>query len=156
MCNEYFLSTLGYKSDKVLTYLYSNNSPSKIAPQKDRRGEHAPVHKTLDDTKLLIKSPIESFNPAVSHNRRAHAPLRRYLPPELNLELMYNNVKETNTTVKCKERTYRRILNEMNVGFAKLGEEDCEDCREFSLHSHDDRDSDANIYTPPSRFDIAS
>ena len=98
VCKEYFLSTLGYKSDKVLTCLYSNNSPSKIAPQKDRRGKHAPAHKTLDDTKLLIKSHIESFNPAISHYRRAHAPLRRYLPPELNLKLMYNNFKETNPT----------------------------------------------------------
>ena len=98
---------------------------------------------------MLIKSHIESFNLAVSHYRRAHAPLRRYLLPELNLKLMYINFKETNPTVKCKERTYRRILNEMNVGFAKLCEEDCEDCREVSLHSHDDRDSDANIYTPP-------
>ena len=36
VCKEYFLSMLGYKSNKVLTYLYSNNSPLKIAPQNDR------------------------------------------------------------------------------------------------------------------------
>ena len=142
VCKGYFLSTLGYKSDKVLTYLFSNNSPSKIAPLKDRRGKHAPADKTLGDTNMIIKSHIESFHPAVPHYRRAHAPLRRYLPPELSLKLMYDNFKETNPTVKCKERTYRRMLNDMNVGFAKLGEEDCEDCREFSLHSHIDKDTD--------------
>ena len=159
VCKEYFLSSLGYRSDKVLTYLYSNNSPSKIAPQKDRRGKHTPAHKTLDDTKLIIKSHIESFHPAIPHYRRAHEALRRYLPPELNLKLMYDNFIETNPTVKCKERTYRRILNEMNVSFAKLGEEDCEDCREFSLHVHSNKDTDvegrteekeiSNSYTPP-------
>ena len=35
VCKEYNLSTLCYNSDKVLSYLFLNNSSSKIATQKD-------------------------------------------------------------------------------------------------------------------------
>ena len=61
---------------------------------------------------------------------------RANVPPELSVKLMFEQFQESLPNVNCKERTYWRLLKEMNVGFAKLGEEECEDCREFSLHFH--------------------
>ena len=127
---------------KLLSYLFKNNTPSKINPKKDRRGKHVPAHKIVEQTKSLIRDHIESFHPAVPHYRRAHAPLRRYLPPELNVKLMFEQFEDSHPNVKCKERTYRRELSDMSVSFAKLGEEECKECRKFSLHSHE---NDANI-----------
>ena len=49
---------------------------------------------------------------------------------------MFNHFKEANPLVKCQERSYRRFLNKINIGFGKLGDEECEDCRAFSLKSN--------------------
>ena len=153
VCKDFFLSTLGYKSDKDITYIYSNTSPSKFAPSKDKRGKHDPLHKISVIVKSKIQLHIESFNPAVTHYRRAHAPLRRYLPPELTIRLMFSDFKETNPEVQCSERTYSRFIQQMNISFSKLGEEECEECREFSLHSHNEEHTvEANgrpVYPPP-------
>ena len=147
VCKEYFLYTLGYKKghDKILSCLFENIQPSMITSQMDRRGKHAPSHKITDETKALVESHIESFYPAVPHYRRAHAPFRRYLPPppphELTIKVMFNHFKEVNPLVKCQERSYRRFLNKMNIVFGKLGDEECENCRAFSLHEHDSKET---------------
>ena len=127
-----------------------------ITSQMDRRGKHAPSHKISDETKAFVESHIESFYPAVPHYHRAHAPFRRYLPPELTIKVMFNHCKEVNPLVKCQERSYRRFLNKMNIGFGKLGDEECENCHAFSLHEHDSKEtSDADSercsveYNPP-------
>ena len=121
VCKEYFLSTLGYKKghDEILSCLFENIQPSMITSQMDRRGKHAPSHKISDETKAFVESHIESFYPAVPHYRRAHAPFRRYLPPKLTIKVMFNHFKEV-PLVKCQERSYRRFLNKMNIGFGKL------------------------------------
>ena len=69
---------------------------------------------------------------------------------------MFNHFKEVNPLVKCQERSYRCFLNKMNIGFGKLGDEECENCRAFSLHEHDSKEtSDADSercsveYNPP-------
>ena len=56
------------------------------------------------------------------------------------VKLMFEQFQESHPNVNCKERPYRRLLKEMNVGYAKLGEEECEDCREFSLHCHENEE----------------
>ena len=71
-----------------------------------------------------------SFNPAVSHYRREHAPQRRYLQSELCISSMYQDVNTTNPGI-CGREFYRQILKEMNVSFAKLGHEECETCLEY-------------------------
>ena len=70
---------------------------------------------------------IESFHPAISHYRRKHAPLRRYLPPTLNITKMYEVFKESCMTETISYQGFRRILKKENIGFTKLGEEECEE-----------------------------
>ena len=79
----------------------------------DKRGKHDTlhkilVHKILVHKKSKIQLHIESFNPAVTHYRRAHAPLRSYLPAELTIRLMFSDFKGKNPEVQCSERRFSR------------------------------------------------
>ena len=133
VCKKFFLSTLGYKHDAILTNLFKAMTPSKIRPLNDRRGKHTPKHALSDETLELIDRHIESFHPETSHYRREHAPLRRYLPPELNITLMHKLFDEDNPKM-CFRRTYARRVQAKNVSFCKLGEEECEVCEAIEHH----------------------
>ena len=49
-----------------------------------------------NETHEKIKSHVNLFNPAISHYRREHTPLRKYLPPELTIRDMYKDFNERN------------------------------------------------------------
>ena len=54
---------------------------------------------------------------------------------------MHCDFKEKHVDFKCAYETYRTVVREMKISFAKLGEERCEVCGEFRLnerlHDHD-------------------
>lgn len=110
VCKDFFLKTLGYKSDKVITVLLSSNPTSQLAPKKDMRGRHAPSNKLSDDINKMIKEHIESYHPAVSHYRREHVPLRRYLPPELTINDLHKDFIEQHPQV-ASYQTYRKMVS---------------------------------------------
>jgi len=136
VCKKFFLHTLGYKSDKVITTLLNATSLSQMAPRADMRGRHELSNKLSGDMSASIKAHIESFHPAVSHYRREHAPLRRYLPPELTVLEMYQDFSKKHSGVSCCYQTYRKMVASMNISFAKLGEEECEECKLHDKHRH--------------------
>jgi len=47
---------------------------------------------------------------------------------------LYNNYREKNPDDKITHETFRLIFKSTNISFAKLGEEECEDCEEFTNH----------------------
>ena len=134
VCKVFFLRTLGYTNDTVITKMYDNLTPSKIRPKKDQRGKHTPSHALSDEEKRIIDEHIKSFKPAISHYRRAHAPLRLYLPSELNMKQMFKWFKEANPGKRISELSYCRRVWKMKISFAKLGEEECEECLEIAHH----------------------
>jgi hypothetical protein len=97
----------------------------------DKRGKHVPSNKLNAE---LITSHIRSYNPNVSHYRREHAPNRLYLPDSLTIREMHNNFKEKYPSSLCSYTTYRNVVNENNISFTKLGEEQCETCMLHQLH----------------------
>ena len=86
VCKTFFLHTLGYKSDKVLTCLMHSCAANVLSPAPSKRGKHKPSN-AVDET--VIVSHINSFNPQISHYRRKHAPRRRYLAPEITVKSMF-------------------------------------------------------------------
>ena len=122
---DVFLSTLGYSSDSVIKALVARMTPSKVSPPPSKRGKHAPKHKLPQETKEDIEAHINKFNPAVSHYRREHAPLRKYLPSELSIREMYDDFNEKSSGL-IHYSTYQKVVQSMNIGFGKLGEEECE------------------------------
>ena len=79
----FFLRTLEYSTNTVLKVIFENTDPSALQPARDKRGRHKAANKISGDQLNLIRSHIYSHHPAVSHYRRAHAPNRLYLSPEL-------------------------------------------------------------------------
>ena len=58
-----------------------------------------------------------------------------YLPPELSIKEMYDAYINKNNA-QCSYMAYINLVHGMNISFAKLGEEQCDICMEFQLHSH--------------------
>ncbi|KAK6181875.1 hypothetical protein SNE40_009653 [Patella caerulea] len=132
VCKSFFLTTLGYypKNDKIITTVMKKSRLSDLSPPPDQRGKQTPPNKIA---RVLITDHIESFKPSISHYRRSHAPNRRYLPSDITINFMYEDFN-TSVLSKCSYETYRQTLKEMNISFAKLGEEECELCVKHDNH----------------------
>ena len=78
-----------------------------------------------------------SFNPTISHYRRKHAPNRLYLSPELTIKSMWSDYIDKFTPNKVGYSTYHNVLESLNISFARLGLEDCEDCVIHKQHFKD-------------------
>ena len=130
VCSQFFLGTLGFKKDNVISRIFHKQSPRKRSSfastfSPDQRGRHRPKHKLDEEVRNHITAHILSYHPSVSHHRRKHAPLRTYLPAELTIQEMYVDFK-AKTTDRDSYETYRSIVRGMNISFTKLGEEECE------------------------------
>jgi len=133
VCKTFFLTTLGYQynSDKVLMNVLRKTEMGAITPKPDMRGK-APATNKID--RDLLRAHVESFCPTISHYRREHAPHRRYLPSELNVTALHSDFVKKHPNVTCSYDVYRKVVNEMNIAFTKLGHEECEQCKENELH----------------------
>ena len=143
VCAVFFRHTLGYQHNKVINNCLSSAKPGQITTPADSRGKHAPKHKLEDDALEKIKTHIKSYHPSVSHYRREHAPLRRYLPPELTIKEMYADFQQKHPGI-CKRERYRKTVKMMNISFAKLGEEECEWCFEHKVHVKENHQDEAD------------
>ena len=146
VCKIFFLRTLGLRSDKVITTALTGTPDDAIVPAMDRRGSHEPKNKLSDECVQALHQHVESFHPAISHYRREHAPLRRYLPPELSIREMHTNFNEASAKAGksgVSYQRYRRVVADMNIGFTKLGEEECEICNLNDKHANDNTDDTA-------------
>ena len=93
-----------------------------IQPSNDKRGKHTPKHAIGEEVKNAIDEHIESFHPSVSHYMGSHAPLRKYLVPELSPRIMYGYFKESHPGFTCSEVTYRRQILSKYISYCKVGE----------------------------------
>lgn len=74
-----------------------------------------------------IKEYLERLHPSISHYRRAHAPNRRYLAPELSAKGLHRQYLEEGNP-GCSYGTFRSVIRELNISFAPLGKEQCSAC----------------------------
>lgn len=134
VCKMFFLATLGFnpKNDIVITHMFKDTHPDdkpSSCKLEDTRGKSShPVH-----NKDEIKSHVESYKPTISHYRRAHAPLRRYLPPEITITQIHKDyVEKTGSSISYGH--FQKVFNSMNISMAVLGHEECEVCAKYNLH----------------------
>jgi len=137
VCKEFFMRTLGYMHDSFLTAICRSTERGDATPPPDKRGRHEPSNKLTTEARSLIEKHIESYCPSVPHYRREHAPNRRYLAPELNVTIMFNDFKEKHPTCTCGIDTYRKTVAAKNISFVKLGQEECDVCLAYSNHIHE-------------------
>ena len=81
VCKRMFLSTLGLKTDGMITEFQRAKESTKPVIQ-DCRGQSAPPNKVQHD---VVREHINSYHPAVSHYNLAHTPNRRFLEPHLTI-----------------------------------------------------------------------
>ena len=87
-----------------------------------------------ESTRQSIIDHIESYHPSISHYRRTHVPLRRYLPSGMTVAETHSNYKEKHPDeIVCYE-SCRKSFVSMKISFTKLGEEECEVCETLKQH----------------------
>lgn len=94
-----------------------------VDDQKCRRGTYERVNK-ID--REINKNHINSFNPCISHYRREHAPNRLYLPSDVTITMMHKQFNIKYPQFKVSFELYRTVVKDMNISFARLGHEECE------------------------------
>jgi hypothetical protein len=136
VCKIFFLTTLGYhqRNDQFLRNTLIQSDPTAFIPEKDKRGQHRNKESI---NREILREHIMSYKPSVSHYRRVHAPNRLYLPSDLTITSMHSDFAEKNPLTPCSYDVYRSFVKDMNISFAKLGHEECEQCEHFKQHDKD-------------------
>ena len=140
VCKIMFLRTLGFKDGNDKPLVTAIKSSVLGFDSGDKRGRHAPKHKLSPEELQFIQDHIRSYNPCISHYRREHAPNRYYLPPELTVVEMHADYEDECKKNEIRSVTYQRYtkeISEMNISFAKTGDERCEVCEEHNMHMKD-------------------
>ncbi|VVC98686.1 unnamed protein product [Leptidea sinapis] len=76
-----------------------------------------------------------TYNPAISHYRREHAPRRLNLPSDITITMMHTDFNKLYPDLACSYEVYRRVVKKLNMSFAVLGNEECELCAVYNVHS---------------------
>ena len=143
VCKSMFLSTLGLRSDGMITEMVRAQRQSydgAIAPTEDRRDSHPPSNNYDAET---IRLHINSYNPSISHYKRKNVPNRRYLNPELSIKEMYKNFSGNKDSNKICYKTYCKVFKSENIGFSRPSQDECEISLSYKNHIKDfDHDSD--------------
>jgi len=131
VCQKFFLSTIGKKDrhDQIIRTALDTIEIGEVFPTQSKKGKH--IKRKVYD-RDLIKKHIMSFNPQISHYRRMHAPNRLYLTSDINIRFMHSEFIKTHNLVSYS--VYHKVVNEMNISFTKLGEEECETCSKYDFH----------------------
>ena len=135
VCQKLFLNTLGYSSNNVLFDLFKHlGSVGDVNSPPDSRGRHPPSQ-IERISNAINPSPHQRVQPSsFTLQEKTCPPHRRYLPSELNVDIMYRDFVEGHTDFSIKYNTYRKHVRKMNISFAKLGEEECEQCLQQTSH----------------------
>ena len=109
VCKKFFLGTLGYSCDSILTESRQSAGSEHFFPQNAKRGSHNPSHKLKEEVILQLKEHIMRYHPQVSHYRREYAPNRLYLHTDVNATEMFADFNLTYPKLVSYE-TYRRQI----------------------------------------------
>lgn len=125
VCRNFFLATLGYKTDGVVTELSKaiKKGILNASVYKENRGGNK---RKVDGS--IITEHIMTFQPTVSHYRRHNAPFTKYLPRHLTLQQMYKDFKQRNPNFKCGIELYRLKIKELKISFHMPKGDRCVEC----------------------------
>ena len=125
-----FLSTLGLKSDEVITEMVHAQRQSydgAIAPVEDRKSSHPRLNKC--DAEVICLH-LNSDNPPISHYKHKNVPYKWDLNSELSIKEMYKNVSENKENNKIWYKIYCNV-------FKSSVKDECEICLSYKDHIND-------------------
>lgn len=142
VCRSFFLNSLGYTNDSVITELITAVKRQPICKLvKENRGCHAKTTRDRD----IIKEHIQSYKPCVSHYRRYNAPNIRYLSRELSVKIMVDDFNSKYPTQRCGRETYRKTLKEMNISLHMPKSDACVDCMAYEQEKNEAEENGREI-----------
>lgn len=131
VCMEFFNTTLGFAK--------TNSSFINTALKAKRKNfQTVPRISSNKKDNEIIKNHILSFHPYPSHYRRAHAPNRLYLPPELTIRFMYEDFSSNTSNPKLSYELYRQNICNMNISFKESQSEICGYCLEMDINNNEE------------------
>lgn len=136
VCKVFFYETLGYsrKNNSLLKHFLDNVDDVTGSPGQEKRGTTRDNSQILQREKAMVDH-LKKFPSHPSYYRRAHAPLRKYLPKELTVTFLLEDFKiDYPEYSSVSYETYRTWFSTQNISFAKLGHEECERCRAYDIH----------------------
>nr|CAH7730369.1 unnamed protein product [Callosobruchus chinensis] len=139
VCAKYFTNITGVTCNRLAIvaryFLHTGEMP------KERRGGD---RSTLRDKEItdLIKAHIKTYKCRESHYSR-NKTCRSYLPPELNINLMWKQYCDTHTEEQsCSLAKFKKIFyNDLNLGFGNPHTDTCTTCKKFEVRIKQTQDS---------------
>lgn len=131
VCKSFFKRVLKV-SDGRLTRVLKNKPLGDPAPI-DKRGRHIPSNKTPEAKVNQVKNFINTFPKYDSHYTRHKSETRQYLPPHLNLSIMYSEYK-SKVLQPVSKYMFEKIFNEnFNLSFHAPITDSCKRCDNFKV-----------------------
>lgn len=132
VCRGCFLKILDETQMFVTTCLQkSEGTVSGIISKDDRRGQAPPSNKHSDEKIKEVIEHIKSFPQYKSHYTRRESN-KKYLPPHLNLQKMYNLYCEGRTN-NVSRSIYEREFKKLNISFKHPKVDTCHKCDVLAL-----------------------
>lgn len=128
VCRNFFLSTLGCKTDAVITEL--SRAIQKRLLNASVSKENWGGNRRKINGNIITEHIIMTFQPTISHYRRHNAPFTKYLPRHLTLQQMYKDFKQKNPIFKSgiELRVYRQKIKELKISFHMPKGDRCVEC----------------------------
>ncbi|CAK1597457.1 unnamed protein product [Parnassius mnemosyne] len=112
-------------------------------PKERRGGKSAKQLEAIAEMTDLIKNDIMKYKCRESHYSRSKCS-RSYLPPELNLKIMYEKFIENQKSISektCSLSKYKSVFyKNFNLGFGNPHEDTCSACKEFLIKIKNEKD----------------
>lgn len=134
VCKNFFKNVLDVCDGKITKAL--NRKVVSGTPVLDKRGRHSPHNKSNHDDKNYLIQFIKKFPAYESHYCRHHT-AKKYLSPNLNMSLMYDEYKKSCELDKKKILSlfvFREIFNHsFNLSFHRPQKDTCQKCDQFNI-----------------------
>lgn len=133
VCRKFFLNTLGYSNDSVITELC--NTMEKIpllAAVRENRGTIGNYKRKRE--RSIIMNHINKFKPCITHYRRHNTPNMRYLSRDLTVQSTFDDFEREHPGF-CKIELYRKTIKLMHISLCMPKSNVCVECETYKNKS---------------------
>lgn len=130
VCQKCFLSTLGETESFVKNVVKKRWLQMNQSTTREQRGRHIPVNKSSPLKIKEIENHINKFPAYESHYARSHTS-KKYLPPGLNVSIMYNLYKQE-VRAPLSIKMYRKVFITTGLKFKSPQIDTCSKCDQFT------------------------
>ena len=145
VCKVMFEETFGVSQKKCAIVLKKKEEMSFDHERKNKISSNI----TKKEVRKKVKSHIEKFPSVSSHYRRKYTG-KRYFEHGLTVAKMYNAFREENPGLKISLSTYKKIVDQYNIGFHKPKNDKCGICTQYENSTK--TDADIENYTRHRKF----